>query len=160
MRIRSATEQDSGRVIDLAKAMHAESRFSVYELQESKLEELFYQILSEPRWRCLFLAESSSSVVVGMLGGYVLPLFFAAPFIAQDQIYFVESKFRGSSAAVKLLLAFERWAKNRQVVEININMSVGIDIERFDRFMAHAGYRSCGKNFFKSMKTGTGQHVV
>ena len=52
-------------------------------------------------------------------------------------------------AAAKLLLAFERWAVNRQVHEININMSVAIDMERFDRFMTHAGYRACGQNYFK-----------
>jgi len=56
---------------------------------------------------------------------------------------------RGGSAAVKLLMAFERWARNRKVREINVNMSVAIDMERFDRFMLHAGYRSCGQNYFK-----------
>ena len=51
---------------------------------------------------------------------------------------------------MKLLMAFQRWAANRQVREININMSVAIDMERFDKFMRHTGFTCCGSNYFKA----------
>lgn len=149
MKIRLAQASDEGVLLNLGRAMHAESRFAHYPLQEDKVKGLVDAALKDPKGRCILLAESASTGVAGMLGGYVLPLFFTDALIAQDQLFYVLPQHRGSSAAVKLLMGFERWAQNRQVTEININMSVAIDMARFDRFMKHAGYRSCGQNYFK-----------
>ncbi|MCD6665631.1 MAG: GNAT family N-acetyltransferase [Hydrogenophaga sp.] len=149
MKIRLAQASDEAVLLQMARAMHAESRFAHFPLQEEQLRTLIAETLKDPKGRCILLAESAAAGVVGMLGGYVLPLFFTQAFIAQDQFFYVLAPHRGSSAAAKLLLAFERWAVNRQVHEININMSVAIDMERFDRFMTHAGYRTCGQNYFK-----------
>ncbi|MEZ5644094.1 MAG: GNAT family N-acetyltransferase [Burkholderiaceae bacterium] len=149
MKIRLAQASDEPVLLQMAQSMHGESRFASYPLQESKLQALVAETLRDTRGRCILLAESASAGVVGMLGGYVLPLFFTQAYIAQDQFFYVLPPHRGTSAAARLLIAFERWACNRKVKEININMSVAIDMSRFDRFMAHAGYRACGQNFFK-----------
>lgn len=149
MKVRLAQSDDLESLLRMGKAMHGESRFSHYPLCEDKLREVVEATLKDPKGRCILLAESTSSGAVGMLGGYVLPLFFTQAMIAQDQFFYVQQPWRGSSAAVKLLMAFERWAQNRQVAEVNINMSVAVDMTRFDHFMRHAGYRSCGQNYFK-----------
>lgn len=159
MKIRLAQASDETVLLQMARAMHAESRFAHYPLQESQLRELIADTFKDPKGRCILLAERASAGVVGMLGGYVLPLFFTQAFIAQDQFFYVLAEHRGSSAAAKLLMAFERWALNRQVTEININMSVAIDMERFDRFMTHAGYRSCGQNYFKPAHARANTHI-
>lgn len=149
MKIRLASASDESALLAMGRAMHAESRFAHYPLHEDKLKQVVAVALQEPKGHCILIAESSSTGPVGMLGGYVLPLFFTDALIAQDKFFYVLTEHRGSSAAVKLLMAFERWAGNRQVSEININMSVDIDTARFDRFMQHAGYRACGQNHFK-----------
>lgn len=156
MKIRLAQASDEAALLHMARCMHQESRFANYRLQEDKLKTVVADTLKDTQGRCLLLACSPSSGVVGMLGGYVLPLFFTEALIAQDQFFYVLSQHRGSSAAMKLLLAFERWAVNRQVAEININMSVAIDMARFDRFMGRAGYMPCGTNHFKRIGQGGG----
>ncbi|MES2771532.1 MAG: hypothetical protein V4623_06055, partial [Pseudomonadota bacterium] len=55
---------------------------------------------------------------------------------------------RGSSAGLKLLAAFRRWAEQRQAHELSINMSVAIHIERFNRMMTKLGFNCCGANFW------------
>lgn len=149
MKIRLADASDEPALLAMGRAMHAESRFAHYPLLEDKLRQVVAVTLQDPKGHCILMAESAAHGPVGMLGGYVLPLFFTDALIAQDKFFYVLPEHRGSSAAVKLLAAFERWAKNRQVAEIDINMSVAIDMARFDRFMEHAGYRSCGQNHFK-----------
>ncbi len=54
---------------------------------------------------------------------------------------------RGSSAAIKLLMAFRRWAEQRNVSELNINMSVAVEMSRFNKMMSKLGFRCCGSNF-------------
>ncbi len=151
MKIRFATAQDEEACIALGKIMHAESRFACYPVNEDKLRKVFALSLSEPKVHCLLLAERLSGEVVGMLGGNVLPSFFSDVWVAQDKFFYVNQEFRGTSAAAKLLLAFQKWCANRSVAEININMSVAIDMDRFDRFMKHAGFQSCGSNYFKPL---------
>lgn len=149
MKIRLAQASDEEALLEMGKTMHAESRFAHFPLQEDKLRQVVSVSLQDPKGHCILVAESATAGLVGMLGGYVLPLFFTDALIAQDKFFYVLPEHRGSSAAVKLLMAFERWAKNRQVAEIDINMSVDIDRARFDRFMRHAGYQPCGQNHFK-----------
>lgn len=146
--IRSARLIDWPQVMKLAQAMHAESRFSKFQLKEEKLRKVFEGQLNNPRVACCLLAENDDEKVVGMLVGYVVELFFTNALIAQDRVFFVLPEFRGSSAAVRLLTAFRKWAENRGVKELNINMSVAIDMPRFERFMLHMGFTNCGSNFY------------
>ncbi len=128
--------------------MHAESRFCELQLNEVKLRRIFEDQLNNPRVACCLLAESSDGKILGMLVGFVAELFFTDALVAQDRVFFVTPEFRGSSAAVRLLTGFRKWAQNRGVQELNINMSVAVDMSRFERFMAHMGFTNCGSNFY------------
>lgn len=131
----------------LGLRMHQESRFARYPMQETKVRETVEQILSEPKANCILLAEHDSAGLVGMLAGCVTSLFFTDVLIAQDRWFYVAKEHRGSPAALKLLVAFRRWAENRQARELNINMSVDIDQAKFNQFMTHMDFKSCGSNF-------------
>jgi GNAT superfamily N-acetyltransferase len=146
--IRSASPIDWPKVMHLALVMHAESRFSKFQLNKEKLQKTIEEQSNNPRVACCLLAENSDGTVVGMLLGYTVDLFFTDVRIAQDRVFFVLPEFRGCSAAVRLLTAFRKWAENRNVQEININMSVAIDMPRFERFMTHMGFTNCGSNFY------------
>jgi GNAT superfamily N-acetyltransferase len=94
------------------------------------------------------VAEHSQAGVVGFLAGYVIDYFFSDVRVAQDQCFYVSPKYRGSPAAVKLLVAFRQWAVNRNASELCINMSVDIDRQRFEKFMTHLKFKSAGSNFY------------
>ena len=147
MKIRLATSLDTQSMMDLGLQMHQESRFVHYPMAHEKIRETIQQIVSEPKANCILLAEHNRAGLVGMLAGCVTSLFFTDVLIAQDRWFYVAKEHRGSPAALKLLIAFRRWAENRQARELNINMSVDIDQARFNQFMTHMDFKSCGSNF-------------
>ncbi len=147
MKIRLANASDLEAMISLGRQMHQESRFAHYALNESKLRQLVLQLLEEPKINAILLAETERDGIVGMLAVSLIPLFFTDVFVAQDRWYYVAKNHRGSSAGLKLLMAFRKWAENRQAREMNINMSVDIDQAKFHKFMTHMNFKSCGSNF-------------
>ncbi|MDO8932830.1 MAG: GNAT family N-acetyltransferase [Rhodocyclaceae bacterium] len=145
--IRGARHEDFDRFMVLARAMHEESRFRRYPINEAKVKELFGLHIDKAAAYCVLLAERADGQLVGMLGGLVTDFFFSDARVAQDRVFFVLPEARGTSAAVRLLAAFRRWAENRQVDELEINMSVAVDMPRFNRLMTHLGFACCGSNF-------------
>jgi hypothetical protein len=147
MKIRLAELRDIDVMMKLGMQMHQESRFRIYPLNPIKLRASMQKLITNPTVACILLAERSSGEAAGMLAGYVIDYFFSDSLVAQDKYFFVRPDCRGSPAALKLLIAFRRWAENRGAAELCINMSVDIEAKRFDRFMAHMNFKSCGSNF-------------
>lgn len=163
MKIRFAVLEDVPAVLALGRVMLAESRFAEYGVNGEKLSEAIKSMIIHPDKACLFLAQRDDGEIAGMLAGYVTDYFFCDATVAQDRWFYVNPRYRGSSAALKLLHAFRRWAENRKVNEFSINMSVGIDMSRFNKFMTHLGFRCCGSNFslqLASTRSAPGQPRV
>lgn len=148
MKIRFSKPEDTQAILLLGQQMMEESRFAEYAFNPEKTRQLITRMIErQPDTDCILLAERDDGAVVGMLAGYVMDFFFCNGYVAQDRVYYVLPEYRGSSAAFKLILAFRRWAENKRVVELCINMSVAIDMERFNKFMTHLGFSRCGANF-------------
>lgn len=155
MKIRFAESKDFAAVYALSVKMHAESRFRTYPLSVSKVQASIESIMVDPKIGCILLAESAPGKVVGMLAGYVVEYFFSDTLVAQDRVFFVQPEHRGSSAALKLLIAFRRWAENRGAVELCININVDIETNRVEKFMKHMSFKSCGSNFVLQLQKPT-----
>ncbi|MBK7846569.1 MAG: GNAT family N-acetyltransferase [Zoogloea sp.] len=148
MKIRLAEIGDIDSVYAICVRFHKESRFSSYPLNPDKLRKAIAESIQTSKASCVLLAEHNrNDVVVGMLAGYVTSPRFTDVRIAQDHGFYVLPEYRGSSAAMKLMIAFRRWAENRQAVELCINQNVSIDQARFNRFMHHLDFQCCGANF-------------
>ena len=106
----------------------------------------------QPATDCILIAENNQGQLVGMLAGYMVDFFFCDGNVVQDRVYYVLPEHRGSSAAFKLILAFRRWAESKQASELSINMSVAIDMPRFNKLMNHLGFNCCGSNFAMTLK--------
>lgn len=154
MKIRFATLEDVPAILDLGEMMVAESRFQTYGLDRPKTAKVFVSMIKQATHSVILLAERDDGTLVGMLGGYVVDFFFCNAVVAQDRFYFVKPEARGSSAALKLLVAFRRWAEQRKVRELNINMSVAVDMQRFNKMMGKLGFRCCGSNFSLGLAGG------
>lgn len=163
MTIRLATEADVEAIVRLGKEMVAESRFARYGMNEAKTRSAIETMIRNPASACILLAVRSDGALAGMLAGYVTEFFFGDATVAQDRWYYVHRRYRGSSAGLKLLLAFRKWAENRKAHELSLNMSVAIDMQRFNRFMTHMGFTCCGSNFFlplKELSSGRGRPIA
>lgn len=154
MKIRLAGPADLPTILALGERMHAESRFRHYGLNRAKAASAMEKLIANPSRAVVLLAENSTGVAVGMLSGYVIEYFFCDATAVQDRVFFVVPEARGSSAAMKLLLAFRRWAEARKVDELSINMSVGVEMERFNRMMGKLGFACCGSNFSLQLRKG------
>lgn len=152
MKVRLAAMTDVDATLRLGVQMHAESRFRVYPMNLAKTRASMEKLIGNPLAGCILLAEHPRAGVVGMLAGYVVDYFFSDALVAQDSYFFVHPDHRGSPAALKLLIAFRRWAENRNASELCINMSVDVEQERFNKFMSHMQFTPCGGNFVLPLK--------
>lgn len=148
MFVRPAKPSDLPAATELGHRMYSESRFSRYPFDLAGSQEFLRSILSDSMGSCFFVAESSSGQLNGIFIGQISTLFFSSAVVAYDKLLYVSPEARGSSAALRLLMAFRRWAEDRGAAEISVNMTVAIDIERFQRFMGHLGFQFCGGNYW------------
>lgn len=156
MKVRFATLDDLSGMHALGQTMHAESRFGHYPLEAQRVEATLREMVTHPATACVLLVETQEGELVGTLAAFVTTYFFADVRVVQDKWFYVHPQHRGSPAAMKLMLAVRRWAENRRARELNINMSVDIDRERFERFMGHLRFRNCGSNFFLPLQGQAG----
>ncbi|MDD5388887.1 MAG: hypothetical protein PHD37_06050 [Gallionellaceae bacterium] len=159
MKIRAATLDDISTVLELGELMVEESRFRPYGLNRDKAGKTVESLIKQPDQAVILLAERDDSSVVGMLAGYVVDYFFCDALVAQDKFFFVKPEARGSSAAIKLLLGFRSWVERRGAHELNINMSVAVNMDRFNLMMAKLGFQCCGSNFSLPIKTLTNNAI-
>jgi len=147
MKIRFGTREDIEVILTLSSELHAESRFKERSIDQKKTRGVIESMLANPAQACILLAQSSDGEIVGLLAGVVMEYFFTQGVMAQDRCFYVQPASRGSSAAVKLLMAFRKWAELRKADELCVNMSVAIDVDRFNKLMTHMGFNYCGSNF-------------
>src|SRR3954468_15282832 len=113
--IRRLRGDDVETVIELGRAMHAESVYAACSFDAAKLEALAGQILayvpSSPESLACFVAESDHPDFHGMLVGMFVatcqPMWFGSDRIAGDLAFYVTPSRRGGFAALLLLKQFE-----------------------------------------------------
>lgn len=148
MEIEVAQEGHVPELVELVQAMHAESGRFELPFSESRAQAAFAGALADEKCTyCVLLARTSEGEAAGFLFGTITRPWFSEALIAHDQAFFVSPRWRGSSAALKLLRVFRRWADKRSAAVLNISQRAGVDMERFDRFMERQGFRAIGKNF-------------
>lgn len=157
MEIEIAQEGHVPELVTLIRAMHAESGRFELPFSEARAKATFEAALADYKGvYCVLLARTSGGEAAGFLFGTITRPWFSDALIAHDHAFFVSPRWRGSSAALKLLRVFRRWAGKRSATVLNISQRAGVEMERFDRFMERQGFRAIGKNFSTGLvETGT-----
>jgi hypothetical protein len=139
-----------------------ESRFAGSGYDSTKVEaKLLELVRRRPTSQCFLVAESADGQMAGVLIGCIEKLFFNDEYSARCLIVFVTPAFRGSSAAVKLILAFKRWAENRRAVDLCIGIAGGVHPARTDRFLKKLGFRLDGGNYSVDLRqSSTDRRVI
>jgi len=147
MQIREATIDDAQRILELGRILHAESYYSDYSLDQSRAKAAINDILAYPKQASLLLAENNQGVIIGMLAVRMGTMFYFNRPVAQEQMFYVHPEWRGSSAAIKLIMAFRQWSMNRGANEIMISINAGIGLEQLPRLMQRLGFSHVGHSF-------------
>lgn len=147
-RIRFALPSDITALARLGRDIHAEGRQSRLPYNEEKLSRQLKAVLEPPRDDyCILVAENDTEGIIGVFFGYVTEYYFSDSRVATNYVFYVKPAYRGGPEAVKLLTAFRKWAMNRGAKEMYINITSGIQIERFDKLMRHMGFEYTGGNY-------------
>lgn len=135
-------------LVALVRAMHAEAGRADLPFAEARAKATFAAAIDDEHGAyCVLIARSSQGEPAGFLFGTITRPWFSEALIAHDHALFVSPSWRGSSAALKLLRVFRRWAVKRNAAVLNISQRSGVEMERFGRFMERQGFRAIGKNF-------------
>ena len=103
-----------------------------------------------PERHCLLQAELDGKVA-GMLMGVIAHHYHSPAIGASVLSWYVLPERRGSTAAIKLLYGFRRWARERGAVRLYVQVSSGIDVSRTDRLLVRLGFRLRGGNYVSAL---------
>ena len=143
MIIRQPRAEDGDALVEMGRRMHGEGAYSFLPYDAEKLRRLMLTIIKEPETYCGLVTEAGGSLV-GMFGGYLTDYFFCEERLACDLLLFVEREHRGSSAALRMIRAFSRWAAERGAREVCLGVSTNINAERTGEFYERMGFARVG----------------
>ncbi|KPU94699.1 hypothetical protein APR50_10475 [Variovorax paradoxus] len=156
MRVREATEADLAVMIEMGRALHAESpRYSGMAFSPRKLTEVFHQLhgtLLVPAG-CAFVAESEG-YIVGMTVGTIASRWFSEERYLTDLTLYVRPEVRasllGGRAFRALVMALEQWGAEQGVSGPVLGVSTEIHAEQTVRAYERMGYRLAGYTMVKN----------
>lgn len=143
MEIRSLEWADIPAVVDLAREMHGESAFSDFDFDDSKMAAQLTMPLTHPDSQFCQVAVKDGEVV-GALFGYITEFVFGPQIIACDYGWYVIPKARGTSAGVRLLKDFQKWAKDHGAVEVCMGVSTNVQKDKTGKLFKKLGYKHVG----------------
>ncbi|MCA3267988.1 MAG: GNAT family N-acetyltransferase [Azospirillum sp.] len=94
----------------------------------------------------IILAERDGELV-GMATVVASEQFFSPAKVASLHLLYVRKDARRGRAAVLLLRALRRWAQAAGALELNISTTMGVGMDRSDRFLRKLGFRQTGGNY-------------
>jgi hypothetical protein len=148
MKIRPIEMGDVDALITLARTNVQESRFHGLPFDEARVRaNLSHMINSQRSDHFSCVAYTSDKKITGYLIGSIEAYFFCDHTVATSVFFFVDPAERGGFAALKLILAFRAWAKNRQASELYIGVAGGVLVERTGKFLQRIGLRFTGGNY-------------
>jgi GNAT superfamily N-acetyltransferase len=153
-KIRFAQTQDIPQLVEGGSRMHLLTRFRDLSFDPQKVAQAFADIIDQgqPKYG-FFVAENSQGAIVGALIGVAEQHIFSDAIVASVMHYDVLPEARMGGYGLRLMRAFEQWAKNRQVVEINFGVnSVNNEEELIPlrSFALRLGYRKTGESYVRT----------
>ena len=150
MTIRFATLDDVPALVEGGSRMHALTRFRSQPYNAQKVAQAFVDLITRGQGKYAFLvAASTSGQIVGALIGVMEQQIFSDGYTASVMHIDVLPEARMGGYGVRLLKAFEQWAKNRKAVEIYFGVNSDTEVQMLERFAVKMGYRKVGGNFAK-----------
>ena len=141
--IRMMELEDILDVMDLYELLHQESDWARWEMSEEKTYDVLRNCVESPdMWG---MVAEFDGVIGGFMIGYATEHWLSPDKFAGDLTLYLATEYRGSSAAIKMLKAFEKWAFEEQEVKyIDLGVSTGIHAEATAAMYGRLGYENQG----------------
>lgn len=141
--VRKATHEDVPRLVQLGVAMHAESRYSAFQINTEKGAQFFHAMIDDPNAIVLVDGEPLCAMFVG----YVQPFWWGDELESFDIILYVLPERRGGAYAARLVTTYAKEAQKRGVSDMKIGQTTGLDSERTGLFFQRMGFAPIGSSF-------------
>jgi GNAT superfamily N-acetyltransferase len=154
MPIRFAKLEDVPALVAVGQQYHDMTRFRQFDYNPNKVNKALTDIITLGQNKYVFLvAEDSSKKLVGVLLGVLEQHIFSEQLTASVMHYDVLPEARMGGYGIRLLKAFEQWAKNRKVAEIAFGFNSGIpETVAKTQWPMRLGYVFVGPNYVKSLR--------
>lgn len=150
MIIRRLTTWDIPQIINMSHKYHETVEHMPYEFDAVYVAACLNSYLNKPESGFFVAVEDGN--IVGFLWGLATNVLPWTPTLsAIDVVFYVEKKHRGSRAAIKLIKAYESWAKELGCVEALLSTSSGINTERTLGFYERMGFHGTGTQTAKEL---------
>jgi len=126
------------QVIELGHNMHSESRFRIFRFEDQKI----CQLLQQPNVFCVLAKQDEE--YIGFFAGIITELWFGTEKAAYDLAFYIKPEHRGGFVSVRMIKAFEQWAKQQGCCTINVGSSAQISTDSARRLYTRLGYNECG----------------
>lgn len=143
------TQEDALELVELGRTFHKESRFSKGPYNEEAIWKLLKTVVKNPETFYISFYRNIDNKIVGFILGQLTEEFFTGTLLAKDLSMFVDKEHRGSFIFVKLLKAFENWAKDKGAQKMMLFHATGIGSEKASSLFTRLGYAQYGFIFDK-----------
>jgi GNAT superfamily N-acetyltransferase len=151
--IRFATRDDVPALVALGKRMHAVTRFRTMPYDQERVARTLRLVLEQGKGRYVcFVAEDGTGQVVGGLLAVLERHIFTDEVTASVMQYEVLPEKRMGGYGLRLMKAFEQWARNREVAEISFGVNSGEGYAQVGAFARRIGFQPVGENFVKEVR--------
>ena len=142
MLIRRLKKEDIVPLVNIGALMHKQGSFKKIRYDKDKLFQVALSSINsnDKAW---FVAEDEDGYI-GMMGGFIGTFYFSHEKFAADYLIYIPENKRGGKAAIKLLNAFEEWAKEKGVSEIRVGTANGTKPKAVRKFYEWRKYDFIG----------------
>lgn len=140
--MRRAAHADVPRMVEMAAAMHAESRYQRFRISLPKIEAFFHRILGDKAFVVLLDGDPVHAMFIGMVSDF----WWGDDLESSDLLVYVTPEKRGGMSAPRLIRGYIAIAESMGVSDIKIGVSTGIDTERTLRLFERLGFKSFAAN--------------
>tara|TARA_B100000902_G_C27072833_1_gene794916 strand:+ start:368 stop:853 length:486 start_codon:yes stop_codon:yes gene_type:complete len=148
MKVRMAKPEDIPVGIAMSRIFYEEGEFEGGVFEPQAAEKFAMEVMQSPNGFCC-LAEDDEGAIRGMHLGGIVQHMFGTTGQAISYIFFVEPSSRGGTAGRQMVRKFEKWAKEKGVLDVLAGNDSGIEIERTKGFYEALGYHVVGYQFKK-----------
>lgn len=147
--IYAATIDDIDGIIVMGRSFFGESGFeNEAQFDEDSFRQTCINLLANG---CIFVSKHGDKYA-GMISGLAYPFYFnAAHKTAQELFWWVSPEFRGGISAMRLLRAFEAWAKAQGCMSISMISLPSLVNSPAALMYQKSGYRASEQSFIRSL---------
>ena len=153
--IRPMVEDDIDEVVELAAVMYRESvNYRRLEFSPERVREMVVMVMQNG----FAVVAVKDGRIIGLMAGSLVQPAFSRDLMACDFLLYILPQHRGGTAAIRLVNAYVRWARQGRAKMITVGITAGIDNDAAIAFYRAMGFRTSGVQMMMDC-SATGQPV-